>query len=78
MYVRTRQVVANPEGGPFAKDPIKPVGGNIIAHASTTRLSLRKQRGENRVCKVIVSPTIAEAEAVFAIGANGIEDAKDT
>lgn len=76
--VVTNQVVANPEGGPFAKDPIKPVGGNIIAHASTTRLSLRKQRGENRVCKVIVSPTIAEAEAVFAIGANGIEDAKDT
>jgi RecA/RadA recombinase len=70
-------VVANPEGGPFAKDPLKPIGGNIMAHASQTRLSLRKQRGENRVCKVVDSPTIAESEAVFAIGPNGIEDAKD-
>lgn len=75
--VCTNQVVANPEGGPFAKDPLKPIGGNIMAHASQTRLSLRKQRGENRVCKVVDSPTIAESEAVFAIGPNGIEDAKD-
>ena len=29
-----------------------PIGGNIIAHASTTRLSFRKGRGENRICKV--------------------------
>lgn len=28
------------------------VGGNIIAHASTTRLKLRKGRGENRICQV--------------------------
>ena len=27
-------------------------GGNIIAHASTTRLRLRKGRGENRICTV--------------------------
>jgi DNA repair protein RAD51 len=27
-------------------------GGNIIAHASTTRLKLRKGRGENRICTV--------------------------
>jgi hypothetical protein len=29
-----------------------PIGGNIIAHASTTRLYLRKGRGETRICKV--------------------------
>jgi DNA repair protein RAD51 len=39
------QVVANPDGsmsfaGAAAQN--KPIGGNIIAHASTTRLSLRK------------------------------------
>lgn len=27
-------------------------GGNIIAHASTTRLKLKKGRGENRICMV--------------------------
>jgi len=30
----------------YAVDPKKPVGGNIIAHASTTRLFLRKGKGE--------------------------------
>jgi hypothetical protein len=34
----------------FAKDTNKPIGGNIIAHASTTRLKFRKGRGDNRVC----------------------------
>ena len=28
------------------------VGGNILAHASTTRLSLRKGRGELRIAKI--------------------------
>ena len=35
--VVTNQVVANPDTGVFAKDPLKPIGGNIMAHASTTR-----------------------------------------
>ena len=46
------QVVANPDGMSFAKDANKPIGGNIIAHASTTRLKFKKGRGENRVCQV--------------------------
>lgn len=36
----------------FVADPKKPVGGHILAHASTTRLYLRKGRGETRICKV--------------------------
>ena len=39
-------------GMSFAKDTNKPIGGNIIAHASTTRLKFRKGRGDNRVCMV--------------------------
>ena len=49
----------------FAKDATKPIGGNIIAHASHTRLQLRKGRGENRVCKVYDSPSIPESDATF-------------
>jgi DNA repair protein RAD51 len=75
--VITNQVVANPDGMSFAKDASKPIGGNIIAHASTTRLKLRKGRGENRVCSVYDSPTLPEAEATFAIGQAGIEDAHE-
>jgi len=73
--VITNQVVSSPDTGVFAKDPIKPIGGNIIAHASTTRLKLRKGRGENRICKVIDSPTLPEAEATFAITGQGVNDA---
>jgi Rad51 len=40
------------KGMSFAKDTNKPIGGNIIAHASTTRLKFRKGRGDNRVCMV--------------------------
>lgn len=36
--VITNQVVAQVDGAAmFAADPKKPIGGNIIAHASTTR-----------------------------------------
>ena len=41
------------------------------------RLYLRKGRGETRICKIYDSPCLPEAEAMFAIGADGIGDAKD-
>jgi RecA/RadA recombinase len=110
----------------FNADPKKPIGGNIMAHSSTTRstrtrihtlnyiyrqsmlmcvyifvceretanqiyldlfllvsntlpssaspsrLSLRKGRGNNRVCKIFDSPCLPESEAMFAIADDGI------
>lgn len=38
-----------------------------MAHASTTRLSLRKGRGATRVAKIVDSPELPEAEAVYSI-----------
>jgi len=61
----------------FAADSKKPIGGHIIAHASTTRLSLRKGRNESRVCKIYDSPCLPEGEAVFAITNEGIDDYKE-
>ena len=58
-------------------DTKKPIGGHIIAHASCTRLYLRKGRGESRILKVVDSPMIAEGEATFAITNDGIDDYKD-
>lgn len=77
--VITNQVVAQVDGAAamFSSDPKKPIGGNIIAHASTTRLYLRKGRGETRICKIYDSPCLPEGEATFAINADGIGDAKD-
>lgn len=37
-------------------DGRKPVGGHILAHASATRILLRKGRGEERVAKIQDSP----------------------
>jgi len=76
--VITNQVVAQVDGNSmFNPDPKKPIGGNIMAHASTTRLSLRKGRGETRICKIYDSPHLPEAEASFAISADGIQDAAE-
>lgn len=73
--VITNQVVAQVDGAAvFMADAKKPVGGHIMAHATQTRLSLRKGRGESRVMKIVDSPSLAEAEAVYMIGLGGIMD----
>ena len=53
----TNQVMSDPSGGmTFVQDPKKPIGGHVLAHASTVRLSLRKGKGEQRYVKVIDHP----------------------
>jgi DNA repair protein RAD51 len=75
--VITNQVVAQVDGASmFVSDPKKPIGGNIMAHASQTRLYLRKGRGETRICKIYDSPSLPEAEATFGISVGGIIDAE--
>ncbi len=61
----------------FVMDAKKPIGGNILAHASTTRLYLRKGKGEQRVCKVYDSPLLPESEATFQLGNGGVDDPLD-
>ncbi|KAI8847110.1 hypothetical protein BC829DRAFT_444849 [Chytridium lagenaria] len=77
--VITNQVVAQVDGAAsmFNADPKKPIGGHVMAHSSTTRLSLRKGRGENRICKIYDSPCLPESEAMFSINADGIGDPKE-
>ncbi|CAI2373964.1 unnamed protein product [Moneuplotes crassus] len=75
--VITNQVVAQVDGASMFADSKKPIGGHIMAHASTTRLSLRKGRGESRVCKIYDSPCLPEGEAMYNITEAGIDDCKD-
>lgn len=52
----------------------------FISHTEfiwSLRLYLRKGRGETRICKIYDSPCLPEAEAMFAINADGVGDAKD-
>lgn len=47
------QVMSDPAGGmTFVVDPKKPVGGHVMAHASTQRIYMRKGKAEQRVAKV--------------------------
>ena len=74
--VITNQVVAQVDGsaGMFNADPKKPIGGHIVAHASTTRLYLKKGRSDTLVCRIYDSPCLPEGEATFAITPHGIDD----
>jgi len=74
----TNQMTADPGAAlSFQADPKKPIGGHILAHASTTRIYLKKGRAENRIAKIFDSPDMPENEATFAICSGGISDAKD-
>lgn len=74
----TNQMTSDPGAAmSFQADPKKPIGGHILAHASTTRLSLRKGRGELRIAKIYDSPDMPENEATFCISGGGICDAKE-
>jgi meiotic recombination protein DMC1 len=55
---QTNQVQSDPGASTLfaSADGRKPVGGHVLAHASTTRLLLRKGRGEERVAKIVDSP----------------------
>ncbi|MFW9777216.1 MAG: DNA repair and recombination protein RadA [Candidatus Heimdallarchaeota archaeon] len=68
----TNQVHSKPDM--FFGDPTAPVGGNIVAHASQTRVYLRKSKGERRIARIADSPLLPENETVFAITGDGIMD----
>lgn len=55
---QTNQVQSDPGANALfaGADGRKPVGGHILAHASTTRVLLRKGRGDERVAKIQDSP----------------------
>jgi meiotic recombination protein DMC1 len=71
----TNQVMSNPGATmSFTADPKVPVGGHVLAHASTTRLYLRKGKDNERVCKIYDSPCLPSGEAVFCLTNDGIDD----
>ena len=62
----TNQMMADPGATmTFVADPKKPVGGHVLAHASTTRLALRKGRNETRIAKIYDSPDLPEVHGLY-------------
>lgn len=66
----TNQVSAKPDA--FFGDPTRPIGGHIVGHTATFRLYLRKSKGGKRIARLIDSPNLPEAEAVFTLSEDGI------
>ncbi|MCI4322520.1 MAG: DNA repair and recombination protein RadA [Thermoplasmata archaeon] len=68
----TNQVSARPDI--MFGDPTRPIGGNIVAHASTYRIYLRKSKPPRRIARLIDSPNLPEGEAVFSVTPDGIRE----
>jgi len=68
----TNQVMERPDI--MFGDPTAPIGGNVVAHASKTRLYLRKSKEDKRVAKLVDSPSLPDGEAIYRVTENGIED----
>lgn len=71
VYI-TNQVMDNP--GLLFGDPTTPIGGNVLAHAATTRLYLRKSKEEKRIVRLVDSPNMPEGECVIKVTPTGIKD----
>lgn len=71
VYV-TNQVQVDP--AQFFGDPTKAVGGNIVGHASTFRMYLRKGKKGTRVAKLVDSPNLPDGEASFMVTPEGVRD----
>ncbi len=70
----TNQVMASPDV--FFGDPIRPVGGNVIAHTSTYRIYFKKS-GKKRIARMVDSPHHPEQEVIFALSEAGVVDPED-
>jgi DNA repair protein RadA len=69
----TNQVQSQPDDPFGTVDPTRAAGGNIIAHASTYRIFLRKA-GRNRIAIMLDSPHHAYSQVKFTIGESGVQD----
>ena len=67
--VFTNQVQSDP--AMMFGDPIKPIGGNVVAHASTYRVYFKKS-GKKRVARMVDSPEHAQADAEYILTDKGL------
>lgn len=72
----TNQITSDFNLFPVDSNLPKPVGGNILAHASTTRVALTKDKGNKRIAKIYDSPELEESEVTYVITKGGIDDPK--
>jgi len=71
----TNQVQSDPSALQFM-DPIKPIGGNIVGHASTYRMYFKKA-GKKRIARMVDSPKSDINETYFVLTDKGISDPEE-
>jgi len=74
VVVVTNQILDVPEVIPGVK-PMRPVGGNVVAHGSTFRLWLERSKGRTRIT-VIDSPKHTRSSTYVRLTEKGVEDAE--
>ena len=78
--VLTNQVQSQPDsffgGVGSGSDPTRAAGGNIMGHASTYRIFLRKA-GRDRIAIMVDSPHHAYGQTRFTISEKGIQDTEE-
>jgi len=67
----TNQIMHDP--AQMFGDPVKPIGGNVVGHASTYRIYLRKS-GANRVARLVKSSKDPVEDVKFMLTDKGVED----
>lgn len=60
----TNQVTADPGASAMFGPVSKPIGGHVLAHASTVRILLKKGRGEQRIAKIYDSPDVKSSPSL--------------
>ncbi len=76
VSIVTNQVMSRPDI--LFGDPTAPIGGHVLGHSTTTRIYLRKSKGEIRVARVVDSPCLPLGEARFLITKEGLQDVVPT
>jgi DNA repair protein RadA len=74
--VLTNQVQSQPDNFFGGGDPTRAAGGNIMGHASTYRIFLRKA-GRNRIAIMLDSPHHAYGQTRFTISEKGVQDIEE-
>lgn len=72
LILVTNQVHSKPDA--MWGDPTKPVGGHVLAHASTFRIYLRKAKAGRRIARLVDSPNLPDGECVFQVTEDGLCD----
>ena len=72
LVLVTNQVQSKPDA--MWGDPTKPIGGHVLAHASTFRLYLRKAKGGRRIARLVDSPNLPDGECVYQVCEDGLRD----